>query len=179
MRNPERGSNLIEFTMVAIPLIFVIISVFEISRGMWVYQTLAHSIRETARYSIVRGKNCQTNGNACGSTISQIAGQVQYHGIGLDPNLLQVTLRAGCLPPSAFGSSCSEIKGPKTLRELLDDTGTTAWPTGDNGGAGVSYVEVHAVYPFRSALAMFWPGAVNGQIPAVSLSAASREMYQF
>ena len=45
--NPKRlfrsrcgGQSLVEFTLVGIPLIFVLISVFEISRGMWMYHTL-------------------------------------------------------------------------------------------------------------------------------------------
>lgn len=179
MHTRERGSSLIEFTLVAIPIMFLVICVFEISRCMWVYQTMAHAIRETARYSVVRGKNCQTNNNACSSTISQIADQVRFHGTGLDSSLLEVTFRAGCTAPSAFGTQCSEVKGPRTLQQHLDDNSTTAWPPGDHGGADTNYVEVQAVYPFRSALAMFWPGAGSGLTAAVTLTASSREMYQF
>ena len=39
------GSTLIEFTLVGIPLIFVLISTFEMARGMWNYQTLAYAVR--------------------------------------------------------------------------------------------------------------------------------------
>ena len=42
MRNRERGTTLLEFTLVGIPLIFLLISTVEISRGMWQYHTLAH-----------------------------------------------------------------------------------------------------------------------------------------
>jgi hypothetical protein len=42
----QRGSAMIEFTLVGIPMIFLLISIFEISRAMWNYHTLAFAIRE-------------------------------------------------------------------------------------------------------------------------------------
>src|SRR5215471_18790761 len=57
-RNRQRGgSSLIEFTLVGIPIIFVLISTFEMSRGMWLYHTLAYAAREGTRYAIVHGVN--------------------------------------------------------------------------------------------------------------------------
>ena len=45
-RKSQRGGSLIEFTFVGIPLMFVLISIFEASRGMWTYNLLAHAIKE-------------------------------------------------------------------------------------------------------------------------------------
>src|SRR5579871_5563504 len=57
-RLKRSGQSLIEFTLVGIPLIFVLISVFEISRGMWIYHTLAYSVKNGVRYASVHGINC-------------------------------------------------------------------------------------------------------------------------
>src|SRR5690242_13216787 len=60
--NPKRlfrtgcsGQSLVEFTFVGIPMIFVLIGTFEISRGMWMYHTLAHAVRDGVRYASVHG----------------------------------------------------------------------------------------------------------------------------
>ena len=59
IRNHRRGgSSLIEFTLVGIPLIFVLLSTFEMARGMWLYHTLAYAARQGTRYAIVHGVNC-------------------------------------------------------------------------------------------------------------------------
>ena len=56
-RNLEKGSSMVEFALVGIPLIFILISIFEISRGMWMYETVAHAVREGARYAAVHGQD--------------------------------------------------------------------------------------------------------------------------
>ena len=53
----RRGNSMIEFTLVGIPLMFVLISIVELSRGMWIYHTLAHAVKEGTRYTAVRGQN--------------------------------------------------------------------------------------------------------------------------
>ena len=55
---------MLEFVLVGIPLIFVILSIFEIARGMWTYQTLAFAVREGTRYAIMHGKGCASP-NTC------------------------------------------------------------------------------------------------------------------
>lgn len=65
-RGGRRGGNaMIEFVLVGIPLIFVLISIFEMARGMWLYHTLAYSVKEGVRYTIVHGQNCATAPNSC------------------------------------------------------------------------------------------------------------------
>jgi len=91
-RRRQKGNSLIEFTMVGIPLMFVIISTFEMSRAMWTYETLAYAVKEGTRYAAVHGENCAVSPNNCAVKVSDIAGVVQAAGIGLDPGLLQVTL---------------------------------------------------------------------------------------
>ena len=46
-----KGSTLLEFTLVGIPVIFVLISTIEMARGMWMYHTLCHAVKEAARFA--------------------------------------------------------------------------------------------------------------------------------
>jgi len=162
----QRGAGTIEFVLVGIPMIFVLVSTFEIARGMWVYQTLGHAVKDAARYASVHGNGCSNTGNSCGITVAQVASHLQSAGPGLLAEQLSLTLT------DAGGStSCS------TLTTCLSNT--TAWPS-TAGGAQGSNLTVTARYQFRSALCMFWPGAgaaVN--FAAVNFPAAARETVQF
>src|SRR5688572_22698423 len=90
-KNSRRGSSLIEFTMVGIPLMFTLIGIFELSRAMWVYTTVAHAVREGNRFAIVHGKDCAAHPQ-CARSISQVATVIRDNGVGLMPNeLLNVT----------------------------------------------------------------------------------------
>ncbi len=88
----ERGSSILEFTLVGIPLIFVLISTAEIARGMWNYVKLAEAVKEGARFEAVHGRGCTSGGNTCGVTVAQVAQQVANHAIGLLPAQLNVAL---------------------------------------------------------------------------------------
>src|ERR1700685_3638067 len=98
-RSPKNRKRLcqimIEFTFVGIPLIFSLISVFEVSRGMWIYHTLAYSVKEGVRYAIVHGVDCYYNPpavlNNCQVTASQVAAVVEKAGVGLDPAATTLT----------------------------------------------------------------------------------------
>ncbi len=154
-RNRRRGSAIIEMTMIGIPVIFVLISIFEMARGMWIYHSLAFGIKEGARFASVHGVNCTTSPNACPIQVSDIAAKIRDSALGLDPNLMQVRLCSNCGTNAA--GSVSDDTGLQTLTTLLGRT-TTQWP----GSAGVSdnphtRFMFTAQYPFNSALAMLAP----------------------
>jgi len=175
----RRGNTMVEFTLVGIPLLFVLISIFEISRGMWIYSTLAHAVREGVRYAMVNGPTCASGLNACvrpnGSTgiatVGDVANRIRAQGTGLDQNLLRVEMKLGS------GATVNVIAPENTLASLAVD-GTlfpppTSVPSQDD-------VWVTAKYPFRSALAMFWPGAASTRFqPVIWMSADSRDKIQF
>ncbi len=183
MRNRKncRGNALIEFTLVGIPLVFVLISVFEIARGMWIYNTMAHAVREGNRYVIVHGNNCSLYPNSCWKTVRDAAIVIRDNGVGLIPTELQnirfisltrtvtcPTLDA-CLVAGALGDTPWPGLGPVT---------PPANP--DVGGNPFAPVEIRARYPFRSAIAMFWPGAGPGMgFGTFMLPASSRERIQY
>ncbi len=175
-RKGRRGNTIIEFTLVGIPVIFALISIFEMSRGMWLYHTLASSVREGTRFAIVHGNNCNIPPSNCAVRVRDIAQRIRSYAVGLPPSEIRNV---------RFSTSSRTLATYATLQDCLADNTyfPAAAPGGveDPGGARhMSYVEVSAVYPFQSAIAMFWPGAGRGQnFGAFLLPASSREYIQY
>ncbi|HLK47448.1 MAG TPA: TadE family protein [Bryobacteraceae bacterium] len=165
----QRGDALVEFTLVGIPLIFALISIFEISRGMWIYHSLAYAVTEGTRYAIVHGENCTIQPNSCQTTIAGIAGVIQYAGVGLLSDQLSLT----------FTSKAGSV-GPCLLKDcLIQAAYTSTWPPANANLPGMD-VTISAKYPFSSAIAMFWPGTGPGLVfPTVNLPATATERIQF
>jgi len=161
-RSLRRGQSIIEFTFVGIPLMFVLISIFEMSRGMWMYHTLAHATKTAVRYSIVHGQNCGApTGNTCSRTIGHIATEFKNAAVGIDEatTMLTFTSAAGTLAPQSLSSWLGN---------------STPWPpTGGNVPGQILTIE--AVTPFRSAIALFWPGSSPVTIGRVNLPARSSD----
>src|SRR5260370_8018949 len=99
-RRRQKGSSMLEFVLVGIPVIFVLISLFEIARGMWTYHTMAYAVREGVRYATVHGKGCASP-NTCQVTIGQITTVIQTAGVGLPASTTTVTFT----PASGSASS--------------------------------------------------------------------------
>ena len=162
-----KGSTLLEFTLVGIPMIFVLISTFEIARGMWLYHTLGFSVKAGTRYASVHGANCAQPPNSCTVRIRDIAAVVQSAGPGLVPDQLNMTFQ----PQVGSAITC-----------LLPDclTNDTVWPPSIANSAGMT-LRIDGVYPFRSIISMFWPGAGGAYRPytAVNFPASSTERVQF
>jgi Flp pilus assembly protein TadG len=169
MRDRRRGQTLIEFTLVGIPLMFVLISVFEMSRGMWIYHTLAYAVKEGTRYAAVHGINCQTSPNTCTIAVRDVVAKIRDSGIGLLPGELDVTLTA----QSGAQVVCSPISASCLAN-------ASQWPPSSNGDNQVGkQVTIAATYPFRSALAMFWPGAGSVSFRVYTFPASSAELMEF
>jgi Flp pilus assembly protein TadG len=178
MQRRRGGSSIIEFTLIGIPVIFTLISIFEVSRTMWVYHTLSNAVREGNRLAIVHGVNCVHDpavpaSNNCQVTVADVAARIRYMGIGLNPAELQLEFVAR----SAYTSTAA----PQVVRCRLDAclADTTSWPPAGNNMPGSDLTEVNAVYPMRTAIAMFWPGAGATSFGVFNLPATSREMVQF
>lgn len=167
--NAERGSALIEFTLVGIGLLFVLICTFEMARGMWIYHTLAHVSKEATRFLIVHGAECQTR-TAClaDANLGTFASRVQFHGIGLVPANLDVQVFRG--GTQVVGSAGGYV----TLGSLAGST--AVWATTANTGLPI---QVSFRYPFQSALALLWPSAGQVKFNLVTLGASSWDTIQF
>ena len=87
MRQPRRkGQTLVEFALVCIPLIFILISIVELSRFMWSYHTLAFAVERGAQYAVVHGQTSSTS-------VSAVASIIRNAAPGLDPGQLTVALQ--------------------------------------------------------------------------------------
>jgi len=161
----RRGSSTLEFTLVGIPLIFVLISTFEMARGMWNYHTIAYAVKEGTRYASVHGTNCATAPNTCTVTIGQVARQIVNAGIGLPTNQLRLTFTSQSGAISCWANACL--------------SNATVWPQSPGNAVGSS-IQIDATYQFQSAISMFWPGAGSGSSAGtVTFPASSREIVQF
>ena len=170
----RRGQALIEFTFVGIPIMFVLISVFEVSRGMWVYDTLSYAVKQGVRYAIVHGDNCGKNGNnckvnlgpatgVCNNTNSTIAEIIRCAGVGLDQDLTKVT----------FISNQGTL-GPYKLSAVPG----TPWPPA-NGNSSGNPITIEITTPFNSVITMFWPGANPVSFASGVLPASSSDQIQY
>ena len=158
---------MIEMTLVGIPVIFVLISIFEMSRGMWIYHTLAYAVKEGTRFAAVHGQDCVTVlpivTNACSTTVAQVASVIERAGIGLDRATTTLTFTAG---------------GAITCTLATCASNASQWPPNGSNGIGQT-VRIDIIVPFRSALAMFWPGHRPVSFALTNFGATSTETIQF
>ena len=164
-RGRELGASTIEFTLIGIPMIFLLISTFEVARGMWSYETLAYGVKEGTRYASVHGQTCATAPNTCTVTVGQVVQKVLDNSSGLLSSDMNLTL--------------TSLSGATACRPASSCVGNgTVWPPAPDNALGKN-IEIDATYPFQSAISMFWPGAGSGmQAAVVTFQASSQEAMQ-
>jgi hypothetical protein len=175
-KSRRRGQAMLEFTFVGIPIMFLLISIFEISRGMWVYHTLSYSVKEGIRYAIGHGTDCGPPlTNTCTTSIAKIAQVIKDAGVGLDTGDSKTSLT---FIDGIGGSTTCYLGGGTT--PCSAQTGT--WPpTGGTPPANQvgEVLEIDILTPFKSAIAMFWPGAKAVQFGTFNLGASSSDRIAF
>ncbi len=172
-RSAATGNAMLEFTFVGIPLIFILISIFEVSRGMWIYHTLAYAVKDAARFAAVHGQRCVNAGAGCPVTVGALAARLRDAGVGLLPDRFNVTFATStrtvtCAPLNAClaNSACFPAAADCASFELSATQGAPVTVTG--------------TYPFESAISMFWPGAGKGMVfGAFNLPARAQERILF
>jgi hypothetical protein len=158
------GSATLEFTLVGIPLIFVLISIVEMARGMWTYHSLAYAVKEGARYAVVHGQNAGLETPSDHGTVQRVCNTIVQSAPGLLSQSLVLTFESGY-----SGGTFANVKGPYcaggTCAGGYSACPTDIWPpnagiaTDDQPG---QLIRISGYYPFVSALSMFWPGAGKG-----------------
>jgi Flp pilus assembly protein TadG len=162
-RKSRQGNAIIEFTLVAIPLIFIQISIVEICRGMWDYHSLAQAVKVASRAVATRGVGCA--GAGCAMTVGQIATTISGYAVGMPASALNVTLTSNT--------------GNVTCNPLSTCTGSgTVWPP-TGGNAVGSDIVISGSYNFTSMLMMFVPGTNGMQFSGVTFTATSRQVLLF
>jgi Flp pilus assembly protein TadG len=165
-RRRQAGSTALEFVLVGIAMIFMLICLFEISRGLWAYHTLAYAVREGTRYASMHGKDCAQSPNSCTVTIGNIITYMKSAGGGFDPDNTTLTFT----PQSGTATS-------DTLTNLASST--TRFPPSGASAQG-NTVQISSQYKFRTVLAMLWfGGSPINDSRTFYLSASSKELIQF
>ena len=156
-RQRQRGSSIIEFTFSAIPLMFIIVSIFGMSITMWNYHTLAEAVKVTTREAASHGADCV--GKSCSWTLGTAATYLSSHAIGVPVGKLNATFTSAgstqtCNPVSTCTSSA------------------TVWPTLSTNVAGTTDITVTASYTPIEAIGMMGFGTFSWS----TLSAKSRQL---
>ena len=167
-RSKRRGSTMLEFTLVGIPAVFLLISIFEISRGMWAYHTMTRAVNVGARYASLHGQGCSSTGYNCGITVGDVANKIITAAPGISPDALTLTL-------------ASAVSGTVTCSPLSNClNNATPWPPATSGeNEPGKEILITGQYTFRSALAMVAPGSSPVNFAAANLGASSRQVIQF
>lgn len=166
----RRGSSLVEFVFAGVPILLVIISVMEIARCMWTYNTLSYAVTQAARMAVVQGETCATPPNVCPvTTVSGIAQRIADSSQGLLTDQMSLTLTS-----TGTGGTVN-CALPFCL------TNASPWPVAAGYTPGTAtVVTVKAVYPFQSPMTIFFPGfsSPTSWITA-NLPASAQEQFQF
>ena len=164
-QNKRRGSALLEFTLVGIPMIFISTSIMSTSLDMWQFHNLAYGTQMTARYVAMHGRSCAQNGNTCTVTVASIAAYFQRQALALDSSKLNVKLQ-----------SLSETINCNPLNTCSSNT--AVFPNSADNGVKFSVI-VTGTYPVTNPIALFWPGVGSVRASTFNLSATSRQMIIF
>lgn len=159
------GSTMVEFIMTGIPLLFIIISVVEVSRGIWIYDTLAHAVESTTRDMAVRGYDCSNYVSGCQQNLGGYSQLFSKWATGLDPSQVAVVFQT-----VNHSTTCNPLN--------TCFNSATAWPpSGDN--ARNLDIWVSASMPFNSAISMLVFGSAPVPFGKFTLSAKSHQQILF
>jgi Flp pilus assembly protein TadG len=158
----RKGSLLLEFTLLGIPVIFMTLSVFEVSMTMWQFHTLEQCAVSGARYVITHGSNCSAT---CPITVGNVVTRITQMGIGLDPAKLSITL-ASASASTTYSPASSYL------------TNGTTFPPSADSTAGKD-ITVTVKQTISNPFVLYWPGQASVLQSAVTVSGTSRQRIVF
>jgi Flp pilus assembly protein TadG len=161
----RRGSVMVEFTLSAIPLLFVVISLFWMSMGMWEYHTLGEAVNETARYAALHGADCA--GQTCSTTVEQIANELAAKAVGIPPGKLNVTLTS-----AAQNYTCNPLSNCQSNSSAWPSLAGNTAVTDSSAGTDIS---ISAKYQLSTPISMWVPENGTVQFGTVTLGANSTQ----
>jgi Flp pilus assembly protein TadG len=182
MRNhrSEWGNQTLEFTMVGIPLTFILFSIANMSLSMVTMHTMQEAVEQGARYVATRGSDCSSGSNTCTVTVEQIATLISVASAGISASKMNVTLTPAADTSNAI--SCSPLNtclagcGGSCNANL-----TTVWPTSTNSdNAPGKDIIISATCAVNAPMLLFWPGnSSTKNIGSTTYSAYSRQRLMF
>jgi Flp pilus assembly protein TadG len=165
----KRGNVTLEFSLVGIPLIFILISVAGMTFAMMTVHTMQEAVEQGARYAVTHGKTCTTGSNSCSVTIGTLASIVAAQAAGINSSSMVVTFTPDSGSTNAI--SCNP------LSSCVGDA--TVWPPSGDNNPGKDLV-ISADYTYATPIAMFWPGAGgSNKFGSVTFHAYSRQRVMY
>ncbi len=179
-RRNESGNQTLEFTLVGIPLTFILFSIANMSFAMLTMHTMQEAAEQGARYVVTHGSTCSSGSNTCTVTVQQIAAVVVAAASGISTANLKITLTPAadtgnaisCSPVSTCLSSCSAS---------CNANRTVVWPTSTNSDNSPGKdIIVSADCTISAPMVMFWPSSAATQdIASSTFHAYSRQRLMF
>jgi hypothetical protein len=155
---------LVEFTLCAIPLVFLVMSLFWAGIGVWEYHTLAEAVNETARYASVHGSDCA--GQTCSTTVAQVANVLAGRASGIPAGQLNATLTS-----TAQSYTCNPLTNCQSnVNPWPSLSGNT--PVAAGSGTDIS---IRATFQFTAPINMWVPGHGAIQFAGVTFAANSTQ----
>lgn len=156
---------MVEFTMVAVPMIFLTIAIIEASIGMWQFHSMAYAVQTATRFSVTHGRTCGQNGNNCIVTLGTVTTLLARQAPGLNTSKLNLTLYT-----HGATTTCNPIS------TCLNST--AQFPNSIDNAVNFD-VKIVATYPVANPMPMFWPGSEASPGSTFTLGATSRQRIVF
>jgi len=172
LKNGRRGFAVVEFTITAIPIILITMSIIEVSLQSWKFHSMDYAISAAARYACAHGRTCTKNSNTCTIKVKDVAKVITQQAPWLDSGTLNVTLKTAshtvnCQPLNTCttnncgaGATCTD--------------NTDQFPNAADNGVGLD-VSITATYQMHNPLQMFWFGAGTANGNSYTLGATTRQ----
>lgn len=151
----EKGTTMVEFALVTIPILMLVISIFQVSLALSAYESMAYAFREGLRYASTKGPNCSNPGNSCAVTLGAVAQRVSSFAVGINQAQLNVTFTS-----SAGSTSCTPLS--------TCTSSTAVWPPrslvrGDYIAISGNYPYAITFVPFFANQAIISSGALSAK----------------
>ena len=159
------GFALIEFTIIAVPMIFLTLSIIEASIGMWQYHSMAFAVDSATRLAVTHGRTCTQNGNTCSITLGTLTTYLVSQAPALEASKLNLTLYTHASTTACY--------------PLTNCTSSTAQFPDSTDNAVNFDVNIVVSYPVANPMPMLWPGSQASPGSAFTLSATSRQRIVF
>jgi len=166
MRNRRRGSTLLEFTLTAIPMLFLSLSVTECALAMLEYGSMANAVTVAARYAANHGATCSQNGNSCTVRIEDVASLIANTTWIISTATMSVTFTDNS------GSTTCELNACQSNVAQFPSSASNANAVGNP-------ITIKVTHKIINPLPMFWPPNADADDTGYTVGAGSVQVIQF
>jgi Flp pilus assembly protein TadG len=165
MRNRRRGSTLLEFTLTAIPVLFLSLAVVQCGLAMLEYDSMANAVTVAARYAANHGASCGTP-NSCTVRIEDVA------------NLIAST--TWIISNSTMSVTFTDPSGSTTCELSVCEANPAQFPSGTGGANAVgNQISIQVTHKIVNPMPMFWPPNASADDTGYTVGAGSVQVIQF